>query len=183
MLDQLIVTHCSPTLAGIKTANMFTCDYEEKQDVLLALRRLNKTLTSKGINIIPLRFCQKRVLLYVYRLSHLKRDFCNQSVLKILNDCGYRCHHPQRCLVQLIQKMTKLQDFPHEVGIFLGYPPEDVQGFIEKRTDCKCVGCWKVYGDASKAQALFHKYKQCTKNYCNRWQGGTAVEQLAVATA
>ena len=43
-------------------------------------------------------------------------------------------------------------EFPHEVGLFLSYPPEDVKGFIDHRAnDFKCAGLWKVYGDEEKA--------------------------------
>ena len=68
------------------------------------------------------------------------------------------------------------------MGLLLGYPPEDVQGFIEHRAqDCKCVGCWKVYGDEEKARSLFAQYKKCTEIYCALWQSGSKLEQLAVA--
>ena len=44
-------------------------------------------------------------------------------------------------------------EFPHEVGLFLSYPPEDVKGFIDHRAnDFKCAGLWKVYGDEEKAR-------------------------------
>ena len=33
MSEDLIIKHCSPTLAGLKTANLFTCVYAQKQDV------------------------------------------------------------------------------------------------------------------------------------------------------
>lgn len=46
-------------------------------------------------------------------------------------------------------------EFPHEVGLFLSYPPEDVKGFIDHRAnDFKCAGLWKVYGDEEKARAV-----------------------------
>ena len=56
-------------------------------------------------------------------------------------------------------------EFPHEVGLFLSYPPEDVKGF----------------GDEGKARSLFAKYKKCTEIYCALWQSGSKLEQLAVA--
>ena len=41
----------------------------------------------------------------------------------------------------------------------LGYPAEDVQGFIENETkEGKCVGCLKVYGDVEQAQKEFEQY-------------------------
>ena len=73
-------------------------------------------------------------------------------------------------------------EFPHEVGLFLSYPPEDVKGFIDHRANgFKCAGLWKVYGDEAKAQALFAKFKKCTEIYCALWQTGSKLEQLAVA--
>ena len=73
-------------------------------------------------------------------------------------------------------------EFPHEVGLFLSYPPEDVKGFIDHRANnFKCTGPWKVYGDEEKARSLFAKYKKCTEIYCALWQSGSKLEQLAVA--
>ena len=73
-------------------------------------------------------------------------------------------------------------EFPHEVGLFLSYPPEDVKGFIDHRANgFKYAGLWKVYGDEKKARSLFAKYKKCTEIYCALWQSGSKLEQLAVA--
>ena len=67
-------------------------------------------------------------------------------------------------------------------GLFLSYPPEDVQGFIDHRAcDFKCAGLWKVYSDEERAQRLFTRFKRCTEDYCARWQAGSDIGQLAVA--
>ena len=72
--------------------------------------------------------------------------------------------------------------FPQEVGFFLGYPPEDVCGFIEQGArNYKCVGCWKVYGDEQQARKTFAKYKKCIDAYCRRYAAGQSVEWLIVA--
>ena len=87
-----------------------------------------------------------------------------------------------RCIVQLVKKLRSESSFPHEIGLFLGYPPEDVCGFIEnKAEDCKCVGCWKVYGDADKAQLLFDKYKKCTQLCRSLFAKGCTLDKLAVS--
>ena len=79
-------------------------------------------------------------------------------------------------------KGGKSGEFPHEVGLFLSYPPEDVKGFIDHRANnFKCAGLWKVYGDEEKARLLFAKYRKCTEIYCALWQSGSKLEQLAVA--
>ena len=71
-------------------------------------------------------------------------------------------------------------EFPHEVGLFLSYPPEDVKGFLEHRP-CKCVGCWKVYENEEAAKKTFAKYKACTRVYCRQLASGIDIERLTVA--
>ena len=73
-------------------------------------------------------------------------------------------------------------EFPHEVGLFLSYPPEDVKGFIENHAaNAKCTGVWKVYGDERQARQTFDRYKKCTQTYCERWRSGVELDRLAVA--
>ena len=51
--------------------------------------------------------------------------------------------------------MMRLQsslEFPHEIGIFLGYPPADVDGFMHRKEDCRISGLWKVYDDIREAE-------------------------------
>ena len=68
--------------------------------------------------------------------------------MRILKRYGYTCERSDRCVAELVIRMREQKEFPHEVGLFLGYPPEDVHGFIENRAQCaKCIGAWKVYGD------------------------------------
>ena len=100
----------------------------------------------------------------------------------MLKKLNYPCGSTEHCLLHLMRRMRTPQGFPHEVGLFLGYPPEDVKGFIDHRAnDFKCAGLWKVYGDEEKARSLFEKYRKCTEIYCTLWQSGLKLEQLAVA--
>ena len=86
------------------------------------------------------------------------------------------------CANQQTFKGDESGEFPHEVGLFLSYPPEDVKGFIENRAaNAKCTGVWKVYGDERQARQTFAKYKKCTQVYCERWQSGSGLDKLAVA--
>lgn len=181
MSEELIIRHCSPTLAGMKTGSLFNCHYVNSEEVTQNISALNQRLVSKGLRIIPVRFIDHRVLVYVYRPKQLKRDLTKKDAREILEEKGYICENPDRCVVQLICRLRKESDFPHEIGLFLGYPPEDVRGFMEKKaSDCKCVGCWKVYGDEQAAKCLFAKYKKCAEVYCEKWKCGRSLEKLTV---
>jgi len=70
-------------------------------------------------------------------------------------------------VARLVCRFRESSEFPHEVGLFLSYPPEDVKGFINHCAGgFKCAGLWKVYGDEEKARSLFEKYRKCTEIYC-----------------
>lgn len=183
MSDKMLIQHCSPTLAGLKTGSMFCCDFTDYEELKHSIRRLNRMLCKKGLRVLPLRCRNNRALIYVFRPMQLRRDLHHATASELLSTRGYLPHAPERCIVQLIQKLKESAEFPHEIGLFLGYPPEDVHGFIENKADCcKCVGCWKVYGDAEKAQKLFEKYRKCTTVYTKHWSQGKALERLVVST-
>ncbi|MDY4000649.1 MAG: DUF3793 family protein [Blautia sp.] len=182
MSDEIIIRHGSPTLAGLKTANLFTCPYTDKNEILGDLRSLNRRLVPKGVRIIPLRLSKGRALLYIYRPGKLKNDFAVKEAAELLETYGYSVKDPGKCVVQLSKRLNERDEFPHEIGLFLGYPPEDVKGFIDNRAEgYKCIGCWKVYGDEQNAKRKFESYKKCTDVYCSQWADGKSIERLTVA--
>lgn len=182
MPEELLVRHCSPTLAGMKTGNIFTCSFDDKKKMRDDLRKLNVILSKKGLRLLPLRFRNKRALIYIYRPSKLSEDLHNTIACHLLKERGYESNKPELCVIRLIERISQYDEFPHEIGLFLGYPPEDICGFIENKAGgCKCVGCWKVYGDEKVAQKLFAKYKKCTEIYCRQFANGRSIEQLTVA--
>ncbi|MGN0460560.1 MAG: DUF3793 family protein [Ruminococcus sp.] len=182
MSEELLVRYCSPILAGMKTANMFSCGFRDEAEMKQSVRSLNAVLVKKGLRVLPLKFCNNRALIYVYRPSKLSRDLKQESACCLLKKFGYTPAKPENCIVRLKKRLSYGDEFPHEIGLFLGYPPEDVSGFIENKAEkCKCVGCWKVYGDEAKARKTFAKYKKCTKVYCRQWAEGRSIERLTVA--
>jgi len=182
MSEELLIRQGAPTLAGIKTGSLFPCPCEDRDALLADIRRLNRLLVPKGLCLLPIRFLEEQALLYLYRPAGLRHDLQDTLAAKILRDAGYADAGCARCVARLIRRFRESGEFPHEVGLFLSYPPEDVKGFIDHRANgFKCAGLWKVYGDEQKARALFAKFKKCTEIYCALWQSGSKLEQLAVA--
>lgn len=178
MSEELIVRHCAPTLANLKTGSLFVCPITDRPSFFSSLRSLNELLVPKGLRALPLRIREYSALVYLYRPSRLKKDLEDPAAIKILQDHGYSCYG--KCLPRLIERVRASEEFPHEIGLFLGYPPEDVQGFLDHRP-CKCSGCWKVYGDEDKAKKTFDLYKKCERVYCQQLARGIDIERLTVA--
>ena len=181
MSEELLIRQCSPTLAGIKTGNLFTAAYSDRNELFGELRDINRRLGSKGLRILPVKLCKSKALIYLYRPNRLKDDLRDSAACRILESRGYSTESPEACVGKLMKKLKAGEDFPHEIGLFLGYPPADVEGFIEnKALNYKFSGCWKVYGDADKARETFDRYKKCSRVYYDRWSGGRSVETLTV---
>lgn len=182
MSEQTLIMYTSPTLAGMKTGSLFAQKFTDKNIMLQEIREYNRKFEKKGLCLIPVGWQENRVLLYLFRPSSLAKDLSESSRRRILQDAGYECTNTSQCIRKLIERIGEGESFPHEIGVFLGYPPEDVEGFIKNgAANCKCIGLWKVYGDVTKAQKMFALYKQCTRCYCRQWSQGVPLEKLLVA--
>ena len=177
MSEEMIIKHCSPTLAGIKTGNMFSCAFDNNEHMKESIRLYNRLLNKKGLRVLPLRQKENRTLVYIFRPEALKEDLWDGLACRILKDREYCVDKADKCVVHLIKRISELDAFPHEVGLFLGYPPEDVSGFICNK-ECKFSGLWKVYGDVNTAQERFEQYRNCTENFSRQLASGSTLESL-----
>lgn len=80
MSEDLIIKHCSPTLAGLKTANLFTCVYAQKQDVERYTQEFNRRFSHKGVKMQPLGYGKKRALIYAEVSVFTASDFSADMV-------------------------------------------------------------------------------------------------------
>ena len=107
MSDKLIIDNCSPTLAGIKTGNLFSVKYTDETDINRELSELNRKLRKKGLRVIPLKKTDGYALIYLYRPGHLKRDLTDPLAKKILKNRGYDPGNPESLIVQLVKHLRE----------------------------------------------------------------------------
>ena len=74
MSNEILIRCCAPTMACLKTGNMFNCVFSRREQMTEELRRLNQRLGRKGLRILPLRWRNVKALLYLYRPRMLERD-------------------------------------------------------------------------------------------------------------
>ena len=84
MSEQLLVMHCSPTLAGIKTGSLFGCRCACRKKLFCILRRWNRMFNPKGVYVKA--FCSRPgwFLIYVYRKNQLERDLFSPDACAFL---------------------------------------------------------------------------------------------------
>ena len=184
MPDQLIIEHCSPTLAGLKTGSLFSVKACKTSNLNEEIRQLNKVLLKKGLRAVLVQKAGDFALVYIYRPDYLERDLRHPDAVRILEEKGYESGDSSRCLVQLVRHLLEDKSFPHEIGLFLGYPPEDVLGFMrDPSKGVKCTGCWKAYGNEEEARKTFARFRKCTEIYKREINEGKTLDDLIVKTA
>lgn len=182
MSEQTLIMYAAPTLAGIKTGSLFMQMFDDEEQARNDIREYNKKFRKKGLCMIPVCWKTDRVLLYLFRPRDLSVDLEDVRRRQILEESGYVYKGYGQCLQNLVRRMKCGGEFPHEIGVFLGYPPEDVKGFIENHArNYKCSGLWKVYGDPETAMKMFNSFKKCTESYERQYASGTPLESLMVA--
>lgn len=182
MLEEYLIECCSPTLASIKTANLFNFPFTSENELHRQIGCWNERLGSKGVSLMILRQSEHTALIYVYRKTKLQNDLQKSGVASFLADCGYERTDADNAIECLRSKLACREKFPHEIGIFLGYPLGDVLGFIRNAgKNCKFTGCWKVYCNECEAAKTFARFKKCSSMYAQLWNRGKSVLQLTVA--
>ena len=175
-LEELLVQHSAPTLAGIKSSSLICLSLLEgdgNADL--------KPLCDKGLSFFPLKNRKGCALLLVYRESQLERCLHEEEAEELLLSKGYDLSSALSALSCLRERFLS-EDFPHEVGIFLDYPVKDVKGFIENKGENYIIsGLWKVYSDAEGARRTFSRYQCCSRTYKACYAKGTCLERLCVS--
>lgn len=180
--EKSLIAHCSPTLASLKIANLFSYSFETEEELMDSVRYWNVQMEKSGICLRVLRKNNQKALIYVCRKLKLERRLKDAQIIKFLSAYGYMEMGFDSVIEHLMERLKISSEFPHEIGIFLGYPLEDVVGFIHNNgKNFQFSGMWKVYGDKETAEKRFRKYKKCTDIYLRLWNNGRSVRKLTVA--
>ena len=164
----MLIDHCSPTLASLKCGSLFSVTPE---DMAQTWREAQALSVGDG-----------RALCYLYRPGQLRCVLAGEKESAFLTEQGYPDLRVEAAVDLLCARLAQGGAFPHEIGLFLGYPIDDVVAFIaNKGRNCLCCGCWKCYTDAEAAQKAFCRFRKCTSVYKRLFACGRTLDQLAVA--
>lgn len=172
-----LVFHSAPTLAHMKTANLFRIKKDDFPNYEECLSYFNEKLKEFGLHISILKNHENNLLLYVYSYDRLNHILSNDSIQQFLYQYGYSFNNIPDTLYHLKNRLTE-NEFPHEIGIFLGYPLYDVEGFIKDKDHYKMVGYWKVYGNIKNSKKTFYRYDCCIKTMNDKISNGESLFQM-----
>jgi len=168
-LETQLALQCSPLIAGLKISNLFTISALQEKE-------LENILAASDISCKRLYGTKDKVTYLLYNTVQLQYYLKSNMVKSILYHLGYSCSMDDNISAMLSALLSVFTEryagymegkcaFPHEMGIFLGYPVEDVIGYLKNDgKNCKCVGYWKVYKNVEEKQRLFREFECAQEN-------------------
>ena len=181
--EAVLVRQCAPTLAGLKPGSIFCFNHSPLEVSRQKVCQWNKQLAPFGLTVQILleRPGSSSVIVFVYRHDRLEQMLSDDAYQSFLAEAGYARTNLDGLLEQLSYRLRTQPEFPHEIGVFLGYPLRDVIGFIENHgRNFTCCGFWKSYGDPAEMQVCFACYRRCIQTYVAMFEQGIPIERLAV---
>lgn len=174
-----VVTQCAPVLKGVKISNLITMKPG-------GWRKIRAYLKKSRIICIPLYVDAEKEVLFLYRYEQLERHLKNREVREFLRGCGYESFEVASVLVRLRRRYRLYagisKEFPHELGVLLGYPVGDVQGFIDNRGENSLTSrYWKVYQNPKEAEKIFDLYDRVKEQALKEIMCGRTLSHVAVS--
>lgn len=157
-LNTQLALQCAPVLLGIKISNLLILEKEKQQEAVEFFRETELSCQLLGIS-------EKKVTFLIYHRRELADYLKENGVKEQMEEFGYGRCRLEEVLKEFAQRyqgyMKSELEFPHEMGLLLGYPLEDVTGFIRNRGEnFLYAGYWKVYANLSAALKLFSDYSK-----------------------
>ena len=174
-----VVTQCAPVLKGVKISNLITMKPG-------GWHKIRAYLKKSRIICIPLYADAEKEVLFLYRYEQLERHLKNREVREFLRGCGYESFEVASVLVRLRRRYQLYagisKEFPHELGVLLGYPVGDVQGFIDNRGENSLTSrYWKVYQNPKEAEKIFDLYDRVKEQALKEIMCGRTLSHVAVS--
>ena len=170
--EYAIGRYCGVTFAGLKIASLVSLRKGE-EDVV---QTLSHRFAGKGFAFRLLREDEERLLVFVFHRARLEKYLLSADVRAFLARFGYAYNSAEKALEQLKCRMNG--EFPHEIGVFLGYPLCDVCGFLQDPGGCILCGAWKVYENADEAARTFERFRRCSACICRHMDNGRSLTQI-----
>ena len=100
-----------------------------------------------------------RVQVLFYHSTSLENALCNKTNLRFLRGLGYPEQFSVESYVDFLVTRLNRKDFPHEIGLFLGYPFKDVLGYIgHPSLKLVKINGWKIYRNEKLSDKRYESF-------------------------
>lgn len=159
-LFSVIIRNAAPTIRKHKTSSLINFSNSNRNLNNIWEKYKNEVKGKLDVDYFELKKDATTTLVLFYNSEKINLSIRDKNNMEFLKRFGYNEDmDAAQCLLLLAKRFQ--YKCPHEIGIFLGYPIEDVTSFVDcPNTKCKMVGYWKVYHDIESAEVIFSKYDE-----------------------
>ena len=155
----------APVIMGVKPA--ITLNIGKKQEKKYSKVKILKVIESLGLKGMILRDTPNGHIVLAYRCCQMEQILKQEEVAAVLQNMGYPVHSIYLALSHL-RKRYDYCHCPPELGIFLGFPVEDVKDYMcDTQKKCLLCGYWQVYNDVEGAEKIFSQYDEAKNTMLN----------------
>ena len=156
-LENQLIFQCAPLIVGLRMSNLFIVQR-------CYLQNLYHLLKESSICLRVLYVEENRVTILLYRYDMLASYLAKRRAKELLLAKGYEKYDVETVLLMFTRRYRSYRngerDFPHELGVILGYPLEDVEGFIQNDgKNYLYTGYWKVYENVPAKRDVFRMFE------------------------
>lgn len=157
-LEKYLLFTLSPVIGGLKPSSTITLSYDKKEYSIWSNYK-KEFLEILKLKEIVLRKGTKAEIILIYNEENLLNCINKKDNRAFLNKLGYDLTLTLEENLDILVYRYEKYHCPHELGVFLGIPIEDVIDFMEC-SDKKCLMCgyWKVFNNYNNAKDIFNKY-------------------------
>lgn len=175
-IETQLALQCSPLIMGLKISNLFIISAMQQ-------KRVVELFKDTDFDALYLAGNQEKVIFLVYQKEQLWQYLSSPRIRAFLQEYGYKYEGIDEVLKIFGQRYVDyLRDrkaFPHEMGIMLGYPLEDVRSFIHNNgKNYLHAGYWKVYHNLEAALELFESYDRAIVFIMNLVTKGISITNI-----
>lgn len=156
-IETQLAMQCAPVIMGLKISNLLIIPNEN-------VEKVREILDGSNLSSQILLEKEEKSIFLVYRLDCLRQYLSQEKIKHLLRQLGYRKMDLEELFSVFIRRYAGYRrnrgKFPHEMGLLLGYPIEDVMGFIENDgKNFLYTGYWKVYENIGEKIHLFREFE------------------------
>ena len=175
-----LILQCAPMLSGLKISNLFKI----KKAIF---KRLLPVFKAAGISYYVLFDDSETFTLLLYFEEKLVSYLLNKDIEAFFKDLGYPKEFSLTAILlnfrkRYLEYILGGNVFPHEMGLLLGYPLEDVVGFIDNSGKNYLIsGYWKVYSNPKQMKSLFNSFDYAKDEMLGSFFSGQSISNIILS--
>ena len=145
-IEKFLIYNASLVISGVKPSATITIKKGNENLYDKWIKYGISFLKEIDIQYINLRECSNALIILIYSEEKLSNYIFKEENKRFLRQLGYSEENDMREYLEILKRRYKEFNCPHELGIFLGFPLNDVKDFMNCK-DKKCLSCgyWLVY--------------------------------------